>query len=37
MDFAVPADNKVKLKEKEKEKRSKYVDLVGDLKKTMEH
>ena len=35
MDFAIPADHRVKLKESEK--RDKYVDLARELKKTMEH
>ena len=35
MDFAVPADHGVKLKESEK--REKYLDLTRELKKTMEH
>ncbi len=34
MDFAVPADHRVKLKESEK--KDKYLDLVRELKKTME-
>ena len=32
VDFAVPADHKVKFKEKKK-----YLDLVRELKTTMEH
>ena len=35
MDFAVPADHRVKLKENEK--RDKYLDLARELKKTMEY
>ena len=35
MDFAVPADHRLKLKESEK--RDKYLDLARKLKKTMEH
>ena len=35
MNFAVPADHKVKLKESEK--KDKYLDLARELKKTMEH
>ena len=35
VDFAVPADHRIKLKESEK--RDKYLDLVRELKKTMEH
>ena len=35
VDFAVPADNRIKLKESEK--RDKYLDLARELKKTMEH
>ena len=35
VDFAVPADNRVKLKECEK--KDKYLDLARELKKTMEH
>ena len=35
MDFAVPADHRVKLKESQKKDR--YLDLVRELKKTMEH
>ena len=35
MDFAVPADHRVKLKESEK--KNKYLDLARELKKTMEH
>ena len=35
MDFAVPADHKVKLKESEN--RDKYLELARDLKKTLEH
>ena len=35
VDFAVLADHGVKLKESEK--RNKYLDLVRELKKTMEH
>ena len=31
MDFAVPADHRVKIKESEK--RDKYLDLTGELKK----
>ena len=34
MDFAVPADHRIKLKECEK---NKYLDLAKELKKTMEH
>ena len=34
MDFAVPADHRVKLKESEK--KDKYLDLTRELKKTME-
>ena len=37
MDFAVPADHRIKLKKKSK-KRDKYLDLVIELKKKkMEH
>ena len=36
MDFAVPANPKVKLKKKSK-KRDKYLDLARELKKTMEY
>ena len=35
VDFAVPVDHRVKLKESEK--RDKYVDFARELKKTMEH
>ena len=35
VDFVVPADNKVKLKECEK--KDKYLDLAWELKKTVEH
>ena len=35
VDFAVPADHRIKLKECEK--RDKYLDLAGELKKTMKH
>ena len=35
VDFAVPADNRIKLKECEK--RDKYLDLARELKKTIEH
>ena len=35
MDFTVPADHWVKLKENEK--RDKYLDIARELKKTMEH
>ena len=35
VDFAVPADQRIKLKECEK--RDKYLDLSRELKKTMEH
>ena len=35
MDFAVPADHRVKIRENEK--RYKYSDLARQLKKTMEH
>ena len=35
MDFAVPVDHRVKLKESEK--RDKFLDLARGLKKTMEH
>ena len=35
VDFAVPADRRIKLKECEK--RDKYLDLARELKKTMEH
>ena len=35
MDFAVPADHRVKLKEREK--KDKYLDLARELKKTVEH
>ena len=35
VDFAVPADHRIKLKEKEK--KDKYVDLAKELKKNMEH
>ena len=34
-DFAIPADNRIKLKEYEK--KDKYLDLARELKKTMEH
>ena len=35
VDFAVPAEPKIKLKESEK--KDEYLDLVRELKKTMEH
>ena len=35
VDFAVPADHRIKLKECEK--RDKYLDLARELKKTMKH
>ena len=35
MDFAVPVDHGIKLKESEK--KNKYVDLARELKKTMEY
>ena len=35
VDFAVPADNRIKVKECEK--KDKYLDLARELKKTMEH
>ena len=35
MDYAVPADHRIKLKECEK--KDKYQDLPGELKKAMEH
>ena len=35
MDFAVPADHRVKLKESKK--KDKYLDLARELKKTMEN
>ena len=35
MDFAVPADHRVKFKESEK--KDKYLDLVRELKKTVEY
>ena len=35
MDFAVPADHRIKLKDSEK--KDKYLDLASELKKTMEH
>ena len=35
VDFAVPADNRVKLKESEK--KDKYQDLARELKKIVEH
>ena len=35
VDFAFPADHRIKLKECEK--RDKYLDLARELKKTMEH
>ena len=35
VDFAVPADNRIKLKECEK--KDKYLDLARELKKSMEH
>ena len=35
VDFAVPADHRIKLKECEK--KNKYLDLVRELKKTVEH
>ena len=35
VDFAVPADHRIKLKECKK--RDKYLDLARELKKTMEH
>ena len=46
VDFAVPVDNRIKLKEREKKKKrkkrkrkkkDKYVDLARELKKTVEH
>ena len=36
MNFAVPADHRVK-SEKKSEKKNKYLDLARELKKTMEH
>ena len=33
VDFAIPADHKVKLKESEKKKKDKYLDLMRELKK----
>ena len=35
MDFAVPADHRIKLKENEK--KDKYLDFARELKKNMEH
>ena len=35
VDFAVPADHRIKLKEREK--KDKYLDLGWELKKTIEH
>ena len=35
MNFAVPADHRVKLKENEK--RNKFIDFAIELKKTMKH
>ena len=35
VDFAVPADHRIKLKECEK--KDKYIDLARELKKTVEH
>ena len=35
MDFAVPIDNRVRLKESEK--RDKYLDLAREVKKNIEH
>ena len=35
VDFAVPADHRIKMKECEK--KDKYLDLARELKKTMEH
>ena len=35
MDFAVPADHRLKLKESEK--KDKYLDLARELKKNIEH
>ena len=35
VDFAVPADHRINLKESEK--KDKYLDLVRELKKTVEH
>ena len=35
VDFAVPADHRIKLKEFEK--KDKYLDLARELKKTVEH
>ena len=35
VDFAVPADNRIKLKEREQ--KNKCLDLARELKKTMEH
>ena len=35
VDFAIPADHRVKLKENEK--KNKYLDIAKELKKTMEH
>ena len=35
LDFAVPADHRIKLKESEK--KDKYLDLARELKKTVEH
>ena len=35
VDFVVPADHRIKLKECEK--KDKYLDLARELKKTMEH
>ena len=36
VDFAVPADHRIKLKEYEKDEKDKYLDLARELKKTME-
>ncbi len=35
VDFAVPADHRIKMKEYEK--KDKYLDLAGGVKKTVEH
>ena len=35
MDFVIPVDHRVKIKENEK--REKYLDIARKLKKTMEH
>ena len=35
VDFAVPADHRIK--RKDSEKKDKYIDLARELKKTMEH